>query len=215
MSCNSILGISGIIGAGKTTLATHLGKVLDVPVYYEPVIDNEYLADFYADMKKYSFPLQIYLLNKRFRQHQQIIWQGKGGVQDRTIYEDSVFAKMLRDANLMEERDYRTYIELFNNMANFMRKPNLIVHLDVTPEESLERIRMRSRSCESTITLEYLTNLHKAYEEFIQEISRVIPVIRVNWSKFRSAEEMAEMIKKEWQTMQNIHHITWEKEHLK
>jgi deoxyadenosine kinase len=187
----------------------------DVPVYYEPVIDNEYLADFYADMKKYSFPLQIYLLNKRFRQHQQIIWQGKGGVQDRTIYEDSVFAKMLRDANLMEERDYRTYIELFNNMANFMRKPNLIVHLDVTPEESLERIRMRSRSCESTITLEYLTNLHKAYEEFIQEISRVIPVIRVNWSKFRSAEEMAEMIKKEWQTMQNIHHITWEKEHLK
>jgi deoxyadenosine kinase len=83
MSCNSILGISGIIGAGKTTLATHLGKVLDVPVYYEPVIDNEYLADFYADMKKYSFPLQIYLLNKRFRQHQQIIWQGKGGVQDR------------------------------------------------------------------------------------------------------------------------------------
>jgi deoxyadenosine kinase len=122
---------------------------------------------------------------------------------------------MLRDANLMEERDYRTYIELFNNMANFMRKPNLIVHLDVTPEESLERIRMRSRSCESTITLEYLTNLHKAYEEFIQEISRVIPVIRVNWSKFRSAEEMAEMIKKEWQTMQNIHHITWEKEHLK
>jgi deoxyadenosine kinase len=209
------IGISGIIGAGKTTLATHLGKVLDVPVYYEPVIDNEYLADFYADMKKYSFPLQIYLLNKRFRQHQQIIWQGKGGVQDRTIYEDSVFAKMLRDANLMEERDYRTYIELFNNMANFMRKPNLIVHLDVTPEESLERIRMRSRSCESTITLEYLTNLHKAYEEFIQEISRVIPVIRVNWSKFRSAEEMAEMIKKEWQTMQNIHHITWEKEHLK
>tara|TARA_R110002050_G_scaffold99628_3_gene206506 strand:+ start:570 stop:995 length:426 start_codon:yes stop_codon:yes gene_type:complete len=83
----SSLGISGLIGAGKSTLATSLGEVLGLPVYYEPVINNEYLADFYLDQEKYAFPLQIYLLNKRFRQHQQIIWQNKGGVQDRTIYE--------------------------------------------------------------------------------------------------------------------------------
>jgi deoxyadenosine kinase len=120
---------------GKSTLATALAKELGLPVYYEPVIDNIYLADFYQDMKKYSFPLQIYLLNKRFKQQQQIIWEGKGGVQDRTIYEDSVFARMLRDSGHMEERDFRTYMELFSNMSNFMKKPNIIVHLDVTPEE--------------------------------------------------------------------------------
>ncbi len=132
----------------------------------------------------FLFIMQIYLLNKRFRQHQQIIWQNRGGVQDRTIYEvemplspsvsflfnlhfqDAIFAKMLKDSKKMSERDYRTYIELFQNMSNFMRKPkyllaifslffsfssivslspSLIVHLDVSPEESLNRIRMRCR----------------------------------------------------------------------
>jgi len=201
------IGISGLIGAGKTTLCAALGKVLNLPTYYEHVIENEYLVDFYGDPKKYSFPLQIHLLNNRFRQQQQIIWQGKGGVQDRTIYEDSIFAKMLCDSGLMDERDYKTYVSLFSNMSNFMRKPNLIIHLDVKPEESLERIKQRSRNFESTISLEYLSNLYHAYEQFIQEISRVIPVLRVNWSKFRTAEEMAEMIKKEYMNMKNIHNV--------
>lgn len=71
--------------------------------------DNEYLEDFYGDIKKYSFPMQVYLLNRRFQQQQQIVWQGHGGVQDRTIYEDSVFARMLRNSGLMDERDYQTY----------------------------------------------------------------------------------------------------------
>jgi deoxyadenosine kinase len=97
---------------GKSTLATALAKELGLPVYYEPVVDNVYLADFYQDMAKYSFPLQIYLLNKRFKQQQQIIWEGRGGVQDRTIYEDSVFARMLRDSGAMEERDFNTYMEV-------------------------------------------------------------------------------------------------------
>src|SRR3989338_5750881 len=88
------IGIAGIIGAGKSTLARSLAQTMGLPVYYEPVNDHEYLADFYTDMKKYSFSMQVYLLNRRFQQHQQIIWQGRGGVQDRTIYEDSVFAKV-------------------------------------------------------------------------------------------------------------------------
>lgn len=203
------IGISGIIGAGKTTLATNLGKIFNLPVYYEEVIENTYLADFYKDMAKYSFSLQIHLLNRRFKQHQQIIWQDKGGIQDRTIYEDSVFAKVLRDSKLMEERDYTTYMSLFSNMSNFMRKPNVIVHLDVSPEESLERIKMRSRGCEVTITLEYLKNLHTAYEEFIQEISRIIPVIRVNWSNFKSDEEIAAKVLEEYSRMHNIHYINF------
>ena len=89
----AFIGISGIIGAGKTTLAQALGEELHLPVYYENVAGNSYLADFYADQAKYAFPLQVHLLNQRFRQHQQIIWTG-GGVQDRTIYEDTVFAKV-------------------------------------------------------------------------------------------------------------------------
>ena len=112
------IAISGMIGAGKSTLAKALGEVLDLPVYYEPVMDNEYLADYYKDMKKYAFPLQIYLLNRRFKQQQQIIWAGKGGVQDRTIYEDAVFARMLCKAGHMEQRDYETYLSLFNNMVS-------------------------------------------------------------------------------------------------
>ena len=83
--------------SSSTTLAKALAEVMGLPVHYEPVTDNVYLEDFYKDMKRYGFPLQIYLLNKRYRQQQQIIWQGHGGVQDRTIYEDAIFAKMLRE----------------------------------------------------------------------------------------------------------------------
>lgn len=148
MNENNFIGISGIIGAGKTTLAEELSKVMNLPVYYEPVIDNVYLEDFYKDMKRYAFNLQIYLLNRRFSQHQQIIWSQKGGVQDRTIYEDTIFAKILHKDGFIDDRDYHTYMDLFKNMSNFMKKNTLIVHLDVTPEEAMERIKERARGCE-------------------------------------------------------------------
>eukprot|EP00762_Andalucia_godoyi_P005469 ANDGO_08395.mRNA.1 Deoxyadenosine kinase len=203
------ISISGLIGAGKSTLATELGKELNLPVHYEEVIDNIYLADFYQNPAKYAFPLQVYLLNKRFAQQQQIIWSGKGAVQDRSIYEDSVFARMLYRAGLMEERDYQTYVSLFQNMSNFMRRPNLIVHLEVSPEESLERIKSRSRDCETTISIEYLRNLHAAYEEFLEDIAHVIPVLKVDYSRFRTASEMARVIRKEFTSMLNIRDVSW------
>jgi len=208
---NLFIGISGLIGAGKSTLATALGKELNLPVYYEPVADNAYLADFYKDMTKYSFAMQIFLLNKRFRQQQQIVWQGSGGVQDRTIYEDSIFARMLRDSGHMDDRDFKTYMELFQNMSNFMKKPNIIVHLDLTPEESYRRIQLRKRECESGIPLEYLKALHAAYEVFIADIARVIPVIKVDYSRFRTAEEMAQVIKEEYAKIANIRCVTFDK----
>jgi len=198
-----------LIGAGKSTLAKALGEELGLPVYYEPVIDNVYLEDFYKDMKKYAFPLQIFLLNKRFKQQQQIIWQGQGGVLDRTIYEDGVFARMLRDSGHLDERDYRTYMEFFQNMSNFMQKPNIIVHLDVSAEESYRRIQMRSRDCESGVPLAYLQGLHAAYEVFIQDISRVIPVIRVDYQRFQTAEDMAKVIKSEYAKIANIRTVTF------
>jgi deoxyadenosine kinase len=139
------IGIAGLIGAGKTTLAQALGEHLSLPVYYEPVADNEYLADFYRDTARYAFSTQIYLLNRRFQQHQEIIWRGGGAVQDRTIYEDAVFARTLVDQGLMEERDYRTYLQLFKHMSNFMCRPSMIVYLDLSPEVSKARIEQRSR----------------------------------------------------------------------
>jgi deoxyadenosine kinase len=203
------IGISGLIGAGKTTLATALAKELNLPVYYEPVVDNVYLEDFYGDMAKYSFPMQIYLLNKRYKQQQQIIWNNTGGVQDRTIYEDSVFASMLYQSGQMEERDYATYRELFSSMSNFMRRPNLIVHLDLTPQESMRRINERNRGCESGISIEYLTALYNAYETFISEISRIIPVIKVDYSRFRTAKEMAAAIAQEYSQLSTVRHVSW------
>lgn len=208
---NLFIGISGLIGAGKSTLATALGKELGLPVYYEPVADNAYLADFYQDMSKYSFAMQIFLLNKRFKQQQQIVWQGSGGVQDRTIYEDSIFARMLRDSGYLGDRDFQTYMELFQNMANFMKKPNIIVHLDLTPEESYRRIQLRKRECESGIPLEYLKALHAAYEVFIADIARVIPVIKVDYSRFRTAEEMAQVIRHEYVKIANIRCVSFDK----
>jgi deoxyadenosine kinase len=194
----AFIGIAGIIGAGKTTLATALGQHLGLDVHYEPVIDNEYLEDFYRETKRYSFAMQIYLLNRRFQQHQEIIWRGRGGVQDRTIYEDAIFARTLRDMELMEPRDYETYVSLFRNLSNFMCRPNMIIYLDVTPEKSMERIRGRDRVVESGITVDYLTRLYNNYEEFLAEISRLIPVLRVRWDEFWEVERLAEAITREY-----------------
>lgn len=195
---NVFIGIAGMIGAGKSTLAKSLGEHLEIDVHYEPIADNEYLEDFYRDTRRYAFATQIYLLNRRFQQHQEIIWRGRSAVQDRTIYEDSIFAKMLAEAGLMDERDYRTYLELFRHMSNFMCKPNLIVYLDVSPERSFERIQTRAREMEQGITLEYLEALHNGYEDFISDISRLIPVLRIDYDRFATAEEMAEVIERDY-----------------
>lgn len=206
---DSFIGIAGMIGAGKSTLCTALAKHLDLPAYYEPVDDNAYLDDFYRDTKTYAFATQIYLLNRRFQQHQEIIWRGGGAVQDRTIYEDAVFARMLVKLNLMEERDYQTYLSLFRHMSNFMCRPSVIVYLDVTPERSMERIELRSRGVESGISMEYLEALYDEYTGFVKDIANTIPVVRVDWDRFRDVDEMAIAIQQEYSKGTFLRNVSW------
>ena len=194
---NLFIGIAGMIGAGKTTLASALGRHMELDVYYEPVDDNEYLEDFYRDTARYSFSTQIYLLNRRFQQHQEIIWRGRPAIQDRTIYEDAIFAKMLVTQGLLDERDYRTYLGLFRHMSNFMCRPSAIIYLDVSPESSMKRIQQRSRDVESGVSMDYLKALHTEYETFVRDVSNRIPTIRVSWEEYRDVEEMAEVIQRE------------------
>jgi deoxyadenosine kinase len=194
----AFIGIAGLIGVGKSTLAKKLADHMDLPVHYEPVKDNAYLEDFYQDTARHSFAMQVYLLNRRFQQHQEIIWSGRGAVQDRTIYEDSIFAKVCVDMGLMHPRDYETYVSLFENLSNFMCRPSAIVYLDVAPDTCFERIQIRGRDCEQGMTLEYLTRLHEEYEKFVVDISRIIPVIRVGWEDFGETENIADAITREY-----------------
>jgi len=195
-SRNTLLGISGLIGGGKTTLTKELGKKLGCTTYFEPVEENIFLEGFYKDMKKYSFPMQMYLLNKRFEQHQKMVWAKENAIQDRTIYEDVIFAKMLYEGGYMEKDVFQTYRDTFENMTHFLHRPDMILYLDVEPEIALQRIKKRSRDCETTITLEYLQALQKGYEEWIQDIHPRIPVIRIDWNTFKDTEYIIEIIEK-------------------
>lgn len=182
------VSISGIIGAGKTTLAKHLSKVLDLPFYKEDAQDDPYLKLFYeSKTKKYGYQLQISLLTKRFEQQQQIIWNGKGAVQDRSIYEDAIFCKMLYESGKIEKIDYDTYLKLSNIMFNFCGKPTIIIHLDISPEEALKRMKVRNRDIEKYVTLDYLKMLHNAYQIWINSIKE-IRIIKINYDKYKIDE---------------------------
>ena len=184
------IGIAGNIGVGKSTLTRRLSAALDLPAYYEPVDDNIYLRDFYEDPSRYAFEMQVYLLNRRFQQHQEIIWSAQGGVQDRTIYEDQIFAQALSDQSIMEERAFETYRDLFDHMSNFMRVPNCIVYLEASPEVCLERIKERARGVEVGVDLNYLQHLETRYAELMDELDLVTNVITLDWEDFGTTAEV-------------------------
>ena len=207
LSFRPYIAFSGLIGAGKTTLANELGRQLSLPVYHEPVDENPYLEHFYKDMGKYSFPMQVFLLEERFKQHQQIVWACEGGISDRSLYEDEIFCRTLVKTGMMSELDHQTYKNLFKIMGNSMKHPTIIVHLDVTPEESYERIMERGRECEKTITIEYLRILHREYDIFLKELSKSSPVFRIKWDNFYDSEKVASAIISQIKNTDNIHYL--------
>ena len=145
----SFVGIGGNIGVGKTTFAEIIAKHFGWKAYYESVGDNPYLNDFYGDMHRWSFSLQIYFLQHRFAGQMEIRSIDSGVIQDRTIYEDvKIFAKNLHEMGYMTDRDWATYQSLFNNMVQFLKTPDLIIYLRASTDTLLSRIKNRDRNFE-------------------------------------------------------------------
>ncbi|MDR7421139.1 MAG: deoxynucleoside kinase [Armatimonadota bacterium] len=167
------VAMSGNIGSGKSTLTARLCQRLGWQPYYEVVDENPYLADFYHDMARWSFPLQVFFLTRRFRHHQEILRAPHPVIQDRTIYEDTeVFARNLYLQGLMDERDYRAYVDLFAIMADVLRPPDLVVYLRAPVALLIERIEARDRAYERAIPADYLAQLNDRYEEWIARFDR-------------------------------------------
>lgn len=162
------IAITGNIGAGKTTLTTMLAKRYGWEAQFEDVDHNPYLEDFYADMSKWSFALQIYFLGSRFRQVTEIRESGKNVVQDRTIYEDAfIFAENLHDMELLTERDFNNYFSIFKLMKDFVSAPDLLIYLKSDVPNLVKKISKRGREYEASISIDYLTKLNEKYEKWI------------------------------------------------
>jgi deoxyadenosine/deoxycytidine kinase len=173
------IAVAGNIGSGKTTLTSLLSKQFKWEAHYEDVDDNPYLNDFYDDMQRWSFNLQIYFLNSRFNQINQIKKSGKTIIQDRTIYEDAyIFAPNLHAMGLMTTRDFNNYTELFNLMNTFIAPPDLLIYLRGTVPALVNQIQKRGRAYENTIRIDYLKRLNERYEAWIStyELGKLLVV---------------------------------------
>ena len=193
------VAIAGNIGSGKTTLTTKLSKHYTWEAHYEDVENNPYLIDFYKEMQTWSFHLQIYFLNSRFRQILNIKSSGKDIIQDRTIYEDAfIFAPNLHSMGLMSSRDFDNYQQLFSLMDSFVQGPDLLIYLRASTTTLVSQIQKRGRDYESSIRLDYLTRLNERYEAWISEYAKgkllIIDVDEINFSEEK--EDLGKVITK-------------------
>ncbi len=162
------VAVAGNIGAGKSSLTGLLAKHFGWEAFYESVDDNPYLSDFYEDMRRWSFNLQIYFLSSRFRHQKEMLNDDVNLIQDRTIYEDvEIFAKNLHEMHLMSDRDFENYEALFREMSYYLRPPDLLVYLRAQVPTLVHQIQQRGRDYENTIRIEYLERLNKLYEDWI------------------------------------------------
>ena len=163
------VAIAGNIGVGKTTRTRMLSERLGWKAYYEKVIDNPYLSDFYQDMKRWSFHLQVFFLSHRFRSQKEITEWPDSCIQDRSIYEDvEIFAYTLHKNGNMSDRDYQNYQDLFEIMVSYLRKPDLIIYLKASVDHLLRHIKKRGREYEQGIDPDYLAELNDAYDAWIE-----------------------------------------------
>ncbi|MEO1257846.1 MAG: deoxynucleoside kinase [Bacteroidota bacterium] len=162
------VAIAGNIGAGKTTLCGKLAKHFGWGTHFESADDNPYLADFYLDMKRWSFNLQIYFLNNRYQQVLKILQGDQTVIQDRTIYEDAyIFAPNLHDMGLMATRDFENYFSLFKTMSSQIQAPDLLIYLKASIPTLVSHIQSRGRDYEGSMSLDYLKRLNNRYDQWI------------------------------------------------
>lgn len=167
------IAIAGNIGAGKTTLTELLAKHYKWEPQYEDVVQNPYLDDFYAEMERWSFNLQVYFLNSRFRQIIDIQQSRNSVIQDRTIYEDAhIFAPNLHAMGLMTHRDFQNYSSLFQLMESLVKGPDLLIYLRSSIPNLVNHIHKRGRAYENSISIEYLSRLNERYEAWIQNYEK-------------------------------------------
>jgi deoxyadenosine/deoxycytidine kinase len=182
------IAIAGNIGSGKTTLTALLAKHFKWEPHFESVDNNPYLHSFYDDMMRWSFNLQIYFLNNRFRQIIKIRESGEKVIQDRTIYEDAhIFAPNLHEMNLMTTRDYDNYRSLFDLMVSFIQPPDLLIYLRATVPTLVRQIQKRGRDYEESIRLDYLKSLNERYEQWIDSYTAgkklIVNVDNINFAE--------------------------------
>ncbi|BAX79865.1 deoxynucleoside kinase [Labilibaculum antarcticum] len=193
------IAVAGNIGAGKTTLAGLLAKHYGWEAHFEDVDENPYLNDFYDDMKRWSFALQIHFLNSRFNQVLSLRKSKKDIIQDRTIYEDAyIFAPNLESMNLMPRRDFDNYLSLFNIMSALVQPPDLLIYLRASVPTLVDHIQERGRDYEETIRLDYLKRLNERYEAWISGYKNgkllIIDVDNINFLK--NPKDLSEVINK-------------------
>ena len=162
------VNIAGVVGVGKSSLTNILWKEWGFTPFREPVFDNPLLDKFYYDKKRYAFPLQVFFLNKRFEMCKEAV-NHPNSVMDRSIVEDTIFAKMLRDSGDMDPYEYQIYKELYNNMMNHVKPPDLMVYLKVSPEEAVRRINKRGREYEVQNNTDYWYRLSHNYNDFFYD----------------------------------------------
>lgn len=193
------IATAGNIGSGKTTLTELLAKHYNWQSHFEDVDDNPYLNDFYEDMQRWSFNLQIYFLNNRFKQILNIRKSGQTVIQDRTIYEDAcIFAPNLHAMGLMPTRDYETYVSMFELISSLIQPPDLIIYLRASVPALVNQIQKRGRKYENAIRLDYLRRLNERYEAWISTYKLgkllVIDVDNNNFSE--NPEDLRKVINK-------------------
>ena len=173
------IAVAGNIGVGKSTLVKLLSEVLGWTPFYEPVTENPYLTDFYADMQTWAFHSQVYFLMRRLHIHRQLMKMNGSVIQDRSVYEDAeIFAHNLHRQNAISDRDYATYRELYQVLVEFLPPPDLVLYLRASVPTLLERISKRGRDYEKTISPEYLADLNTLYENWIEHFA-LCPILTI------------------------------------